>query len=243
MGRADRGGFRPRLVPTLIMVPAVLALVGLGTWQLDRLAWKTALNAERAARLAAPPVRLEASAPATAPEDFRRVTVAGRFDHAREFHLGPRSHKGQPGIHVLTPLVTEAGWTVMVDRGFVPDALRDPARRALGQIAGPTEVTGLARRTAMPGRFTPANEPDRNQWFFVDLAAMAARAGSGTIATFYVEAGPEPVPGGVPIGGLSPHQLPSNHLSYALTWYTLAVALVAIYILSERRARGRDHDR
>ncbi|MBM3486695.1 MAG: SURF1 family protein [Alphaproteobacteria bacterium] len=243
MGRAERGGFRPRLVPTLIAVPAVLVLAGLGTWQLDRLAWKTALNEERAARLALPPVRLDAPPSAAVPESFRRVTLAGRFDHAREFHLGPRKHKSQPGIHVVTPLVTAAGWTVLIDRGFVPDALRDPARRGVGQIAGPTEVTGLVRLPTAPGRFTPANEPDRNQWFFIDLAAMAGRAGAGTVATFYVEAGPEPVPGGVPIGGLTPAQLPSNHLSYALTWYTLAVALVAIYILSERRTRRRDPDR
>ncbi|MDP6708991.1 MAG: SURF1 family cytochrome oxidase biogenesis protein, partial [Alphaproteobacteria bacterium] len=95
--------FRPTLLPTLMTLPALLVLLGLGGWQLQRLEWKEGLIAERQARLAAAPIALPPRFDA-APLAHRRVHLAGTFRHEAEIHLGARVHKGISGIEVLTPL-------------------------------------------------------------------------------------------------------------------------------------------
>lgn len=231
----DRGRFRLRLWPTLITAPALAVLLGLGTWQVERLHWKEGLNATLAARLAAPAVAPEALPVDPADAEFRRVRLDGRFRHDRELYLGPRTLRGEVGVHVVTPFERTSGGTVLVDRGFVPAARKDPATRAEGQVAGVVTVDGVVRLPGRRGLFTPDDEPRANQWFVVDPPAMAAAAGIGAVAPWYADAGPAPNPGGLPVGGQTVVMLPNNHLQYAVTWYGLAAALVVIYVLSSRR--------
>lgn len=230
-------GFRPRLWPTVITLPALGVLIALGTWQVHRLAWKTALLAQRDAALAAPPVPLTATTPPTALR-FRRGVATGVFDHAHELYLGPRVHDGQAGVHVLTPLHLADGAVLLVNRGWVPDGLRDPARRAAGQLAGEQTVRGVVITPHGPGWFTPDNDPARNMWFWVDLQAMGKQVGADLLP--YVLASDDTqVPGGVPIGGQGRIEIRNEHLQYAITWYALAVALLVIYVLYHRRPRGK----
>jgi len=84
-------GRPPLLLPTLLAVPAFLVLLGLGTWQIQRLASKAELNAYRAARAEAPAVDLPAELPDPAAYEFRRVRIAGRFEHDKELFLNARS--------------------------------------------------------------------------------------------------------------------------------------------------------
>ncbi len=134
---------------TALMLAALAVLVGLGVWQLERLQWKEGLIAEIEARSKGAPITLaEAIAIARKGRDpsYYRVRVEGRFDHAKERHLFAQSlSDGTPGWHVITPLKTAGGDMVLVDRGFVPDALKDPSSRPLGQIEGVITVTGLVR--------------------------------------------------------------------------------------------------
>jgi len=238
MAPPDRGGvvrFRLRLWPTLIALPALAVLVALGTWQVERLHWKESLNATLAERLGAPAVTPEALPAGLAEAEFRRVRLDGRFRHDRELFLGPRTLRGEVGMHVVTPFERTAGGIVLVDRGFVPNARRAPATRAEGQVDGTVTVEGVVRLPGRRGAFTPDDDPRANQWFTVDPPAMAAAAGVGAVAPWYVEAGPASNPGGLPVGGQTVAMLPNNHLQYAMTWYGLAVALVVIYVLSSRR--------
>ena len=90
-------GFRPRLVPTLIAVPGIVLLLGLGTWQIVRLAEKNAINEFRAERIAAPAVPLPARLDDVAAWEFRRVALTGTFDHgaraARQRALAARQRR------------------------------------------------------------------------------------------------------------------------------------------------------
>lgn len=235
--------FRPRLGPSLAALLGVLVLLGLGTWQLHRLEWKAAMIAEDVAHRAAPPMALPDRIVDPAVLDNRPVRLAGRFLHERELYLGARSYQGEVGFHVVTPFRLNDGRTVLVDRGWVPPARRDPATRAAGQVAGPLEITGLARVGGWRGSawFRPANEPERNHWLWYDLPAMAARAGlEDPVTAIYVAAAPDPVPGGLPIAVVPEANLRNDHLQYAVTWYALAAALAVIYFLHQSRPlRGR----
>jgi surfeit locus 1 family protein len=233
----------PRLEGFTVLTLAMGAvLLGLGTWQLERLNWKEALIAERTARLAAPPLPLRPGA--TTPEtpgalDFRRVELSGRYRHQDELLLVAPSITGQAGYHVVTPLERPGGDLVLVSRGWIPYRLRAPETRAGGQVEGPVTITGIARTAGRQGLFVPDNEPGNGLWYWRDLEGMAAHLGR-EVAPILVEAGPEPNPGGYPVGGQTLLKLPNDHLGYALTWYALAAALAAVYLVRRRKATRAD---
>jgi surfeit locus 1 family protein len=223
--------FHPRLWPTLAAAAGCLVLIMLGSWQLERLQWKEQLIAERATRLAAPAAALPADSADWAAWDFRKVRAAGAFRHDLEQLFGTRAIGGQFGHHVLTPLVRPDGTAVLVDRGWVPADKAHPAARRAGQIEGPVEVGGIARYRAddVPGWFTPDNRPDESLWFGYDLPAMEEALGLELLPVV-IEADATPNPGGLPQGGQTRTELPNNHLQYVVTWYGLALALLAIYV-------------
>lgn len=227
--------FRPRLIPTLIAIPGILLLLGLGSWQLVRMQEKNAINTFRAERAAAPAVPLPARVDDLAAFEFRRVSVTGTFRHDRELHLNARSQRGNTGYDIVTPLVRADGPPVLINRGWVPYDRKDPATRQAGQVEGTVTVEGILRTEPRKGWLMPDNDSARNIWFWFELPAMAQAAGVPDAAPFYIEAARQSNPGGFPVGGQTIIQLPSNHLQYALTWYALAIALAVIYIVSQRR--------
>jgi surfeit locus 1 family protein len=231
-----RERFRFTLWPTLFTIPAIVFMLGLGTWQVQRLAWKTALIDARDAALAAPAVPMPETTAAAESLDFHHVVAKGSFDHAKELYIGAFDARGIEGFQVVTPLTLVDGRVLLVNRGFVPATRKDPATRPEGQIAGPNEVEGILRVPNPPkGWLVPQNRPGDNFWFYVDVPGMAATAKLDTVLPFYVEAGPAPNPGGFPIGGQTRVALPNDHLQYAITWYLFALTLAVIYFIYHYR--------
>jgi surfeit locus 1 family protein len=223
--------FRLRLWPGLATLAALALLLGLGSWQVQRLHWKEGLIATRAAQLAAPPAPLPATAADWQGWDFRKVSVRGRFRHDLEQLFGAYAIDGRFGQHVLTPLVRPDGAAVLVDRGFVPAERAPVETRREGEIAGRVLVTGIARFRGAdrPAWFTPANQPAKGTWYWYDMVALARTLGLQLLPVV-IEADATPNPGGLPQGGQTRTELPNNHLQYAITWYGLAAALVGVYI-------------
>jgi surfeit locus 1 family protein len=223
--------FRPTLWPTLFSVPALIVLIGLCLWQVQRLHWKDALIADREARVAAEPIAVPAEGGDPAGVDYRRVRLEGAFRHDKELFLGARSLNGNVGYQVLTPFELSGGGAVLVDRGWVPLERKAPESRPEGQLAGPQAIDGIVRLA--PGKvwMQPDNEPANNMWFFVDLPAMKTTSGVALRTDLYVDAGPAQNPGKYPVGGQTRIELPNDHLQYAITWGLLALALAVIYVL------------
>ena len=96
-------------------------------------------------------------------------------------------------------------------------------------------VEGIVRLQKPPGYFTPENEPAKNAWYFVDIGGMAKVAGMPLRSGYYIVASKLDLPGGLPKGGQWRLDIRNDHLQYALTWYSLALALLVIYILYHRR--------
>lgn len=230
--------FRPEFWPTVIVLIGLALLIALGTWQLERRTWKMGLIAEREAALALPPLTAadfdRLSAADADGYALRRVRLTGTWQPDRSLAVAPRSHNGRSGIHVITPLVLAGGRTVLVNRGWAPTGWKPPS-----DAPAAATVTGVARRGGRRGAFTPDNVPDAGQWYYIDVGAMASKLGLDRVAPLYVQV----LDGGgntPPIADPSLPALPNRHLEYALTWYALAIALIAIYILyHRRRARNR----
>jgi surfeit locus 1 family protein len=230
-------GFRPRLVPTLFSVPAVLVLIGLGVWQIERLQWKEGLIAQRDRMVAAVPIAPPQTLAEARANEFRPVADDGVLLNGKEIFLAAASESGGSGYQVLTPLREAGGRIIFVNRGFIPLELKDPAKRSAGQLSGTVRITGLLRiaPAKKPSFFLPDNRPDLNLWFWVDLPAIEMAAGIENAAPFYIDADKTPNPGGWPRGGITRLELPNDHLQYAITWFALAIALSVIYVLYHRR--------
>lgn len=221
-----------------------LGLGALGVWQLQRLAWKEALIAQVAARLAAAPMAFPAPGqwPALGKVDeYRRVSLSGRWAPEHEALAQATTVLGG-GFWVLTPmqLADGAGW-VWVNRGFVPPELRGPGSRpALPQQA---VVTGLLRLSEPGGGPLRKNQPEVDRWYSRDVAALSRRQGlAGPVAPVFVdEAAHADLPRTWPRPGLTVVQFANSHLVYALTWFALAAMVLAAvaYLLWDD---GRKHD-
>jgi surfeit locus 1 family protein len=209
-------------------------LVGLGTWQVLRLHQKEALIARIDERIHSAPLpltRIEDLFAVAGDVDYWPVEVQGTFDHGKERHF-LATHDGASGFFVYTPLMLADGRSVFVNRGFVPYDRKDPATRPEGQVEGAVTVTGLARNalSEKPSSLVPDNDPAKNVFYWKDRNAMAASAGldPDRVLLFFIDAGPTPSPGGLPVGGVTIVDLPNSHLQYSLTWYGLAVALAGV---------------
>jgi len=219
----------------LLGLAALAVLLALGTWQLQRLQWKEELIATIEARTQAAPLPLaevEALYRSAGDVDYTPVTVTGTFHHDGERHF-LATWQGKSGFFVYTPLELADGRLLLVNRGFVPYDLKDPAARPGGEGTGEVAVTGLARNPLgeKPSSLVPDNDPAKNIFYWKDRDAMAASAGlpdGAEMVPFFVDADATPNPGGWPVGGVTLIALPNNHLQYAVTWYGLAAALVGV---------------
>lgn len=237
---------RTLLVPAICTVLVGAVLVGLGVWQLKRLAWKEGLIAQIDERAKAAPQALPPSStwPRLKPADYeyRHVRVDGVFANDKET-LVFRGTEDGPGYLVVTPLRLPDGDTVLVNRGFVPVDLKDHEERAAGDLKGPVHLSGLMRSPESRNIFTPPDDPAKGVFFTRDPTNIAAHLRLADAAPFTIDADSAPVPGGWPRGGMTQLTLPNNHLSYALTWFGLALGLLGVFLtfawrrLAEERAR------
>ncbi|WP_441238958.1 SURF1 family protein [Bradyrhizobium sp. 930_D9_N1_4] len=225
---ARRKAVRPRLWLTVLSLAAFVVLIALGVWQIERRAWKLALidRVEQRVHAPAQPIPSPASWPAvsTANDEYRHVSVTGRFLHDRETLVQAVTEEG-PGYWVLTPLQRSDGTQVLVNRGFVPSDRRDASTRRDGNPDGPVDITGLLRITEPKGGFLRKNVPQHNRWYSRDVTAIAAARDLDHVAPFFVDADAGSQTAGGPIGGLTVVRFPNNHLIYALTWFALAFML------------------
>lgn len=234
----------------LVALFALAGFVALGMWQVNRLHWKTELiqridQRVKAAPVAAPgpaewPALNEASA------EYRRVTLRGRYAHEHETLVQATTALGS-GYWVLTPMRTEQGYWVLVNRGFVPPDKRDRAARAERAGAeGEQTVEGLLRMSEPRGRMLQDNDAAAGRWYSRDVAAIAGARGLGdakSVAPYFVDvAAANDAPLDWPRPGLTVLHFSNNHLIYALTWFVLAgmvAAAIAYAAVTEYRAGRR----
>jgi surfeit locus 1 family protein len=216
-----------RGLPVLLFgLAGVAVLVALGVWQLQRLAWKTAVVAAIDARLAAPPVPVPPH-PSPEADQYRRVRAAGVVE-AGELHVYVPAPGGGAGYRVIAPLRLPDGRRILLDRGFVPVGDKDAPRRL-----GPVTVEGSLHWPQESDRFTSAPDLAKNIWFARDVRPMADALGTEPVllvtAASDDPAGPLPMP-------VTPN-IRNAHLGYAITWFGLAAvwAVMSGYLWRIRR--------
>ncbi len=215
---------------TILTVFGVFVLCSLGYWQLHRLQWKAEILADMDAQyeVDAPntPVSLDFSSDNVA---FMRGYITGIFDYDKSIMLQPRVHDGEVGYHVITPFIVEEdiySW-ILVNRGWVPFDWEKQSSTAGGEV----KIVGMLRRPPKVSSFVPDNNPDEDMWYKVDVEQIAKTKGIEGVSPniFYVE---DDANGDkYPIASATRVEVNNNHAQYALFWFSMAVAMIAIYLL------------
>jgi len=213
----------------LILLLAIVLFAGfssLGTWQLQRRAWKLDLVARVDRQLAKEPVPAPGRSEwGSIGQDYAYlpVTVSGSYQYSGEVLVQALTTLGS-GYWVMTPLRTSDGAIVLINRGFV-DQLH---RTAITRQSGPVKVKGLLRLSEPDGRFLRPNKPTENRWYSRDVMAIskAEEIPAENLAPYFIDADATANSDGWPVGGLTVVKFRNTHLVYAITWYALALLTV-----------------
>ncbi|WP_428688152.1 SURF1 family protein [Roseibium sp.] len=235
------GPLRKLIIPTIAAAAALFVLLNLGFWQLDRLAWKEQLIAqveEDVAKAPVPAPEPQAWKDLATPDDYKRVSVKGSYLDGLVFYYvaltNPSGPVGGPGVFAYVPFETSDGWTVLVNRGFLPQDLAEDARRqALVPPEGEVELTGLLRLSEKPNWTTPDPDLSKRLWFARDTEAMGAFLDlePQRLAPFSIDLDAQfTPPGGLPEAGETIVRFKNDHLGYALTWFGLAATLIGVFL-------------
>jgi len=229
LSTVDRGQRSTFALAALLSLALVLfvGLLGLGTWQVYRRAWKLDLISRvdqrvHAAAVAAPGVDQWPHITAAA-DEYRHVRVTGRYLDSDSTQVMASTSIGS-GFWLLTPLQMADGNVVLINRGFVPPDWKAPAPSAAN---GAVTITGLLRLSEPRGGFLRKNDPTQNRWFSRDVPAIANARALSHVAPYFIDADASTdTRNRPPVGGLTVIAFPNNHLVYAITWYALALMLL-----------------
>lgn len=226
--------FKPQLIPTLVTIPIFLLVAALGIWQIERLSWKNSILQNISAELAAAPVQLpEITAP---PEKYHylHVMLKGQYLHQDEMIRQARYYKGALGVNILTPMRLDDGRYILVNRGWAPNEKSKQESRQESLVGGEQEVEAVISASLGRGLFVPENNPDKNEWFWLDIDAMRAHTGLALIPAV-AEAIKVTTPGGYPISADGHIDIRNDHLMYAITWFAMALSILVIYFVYHLR--------
>ena len=235
-------GFQPTLWPTLFTVPALVVILALGFWQLQRLQEKLAVIEAFEARVTAPAVAPPPAGAPVAEIEFQRVSATGRYLVDKEVLILGRPFDGNTGFHVVVPFALDDGRVILINRGWIPEKF-GPLPRRPARLAPPRDsvtVNGLVHVVRPKGRFVPDNEPGRDMWFTITPSEIGAAKGLDAVATYYIDRlRPTPRDRQLPIGASTEVSVRNDHLQYAITWFSFAISRAVIYVLYHRR-RSRE---
>ncbi|TVQ33733.1 MAG: SURF1 family protein [Geminicoccaceae bacterium] len=232
---SDVMAFRPGLWPTLTVLLSLPILATLGSWQLDRSAWKTALIAELEARQAEAPVPLDLGR-LDAGWEHRRVVVSASLAPEPALRFGVEVQGIEPGHRILQLATLDDGTPVVVNRGWFPERAAVP----LVTPGAAVELIGVVRwiEDRRPAPFTPANDAPRNRWYWYEWDALET-AFATALLPLVIDVTEGPTGPGLPVPQPVVVDLPNNHLGYAMTWFGLALGLAVIYVaFGLQRGRG-----
>jgi len=239
--------FQPGWTVTLAFAAVLPVLVGLGLWQLDRAAEKTAIRDRYVARGEMAPVNVGDEPLDPEAMDYRRARVRGKYQADLTIFLDNQVRDGVPGYHVLTPLdIERAERFILVNRGWVPWG---QSRRSLPEINTPSGLLELKGRLRRPPEeyFTLEDDPGgrgfEKRWQNLDLARYE-RATGLSVSPLVLKLAPSEEEGGGFARRPTEYQDEwiERHKAYAVQWFALALTLVVLYVVLNLKKRETSDD-
>ncbi|HPF46520.1 MAG: SURF1 family protein [Alphaproteobacteria bacterium] len=231
--------FKPRLWPTLISIILLACLLWLGNWQVERLEWKLGLIKQIENRAYAEPVTLPATLSNPEDMEYLSVKVTGKFSNDQEMTLYSVGPNGEAGYDLYTPFADQSGKIIIINRGWVPERMKNQQSRPETLESDIVTVAGLLRAPVKKLWYGPENDPDNNNWYYGNLNAMISAQNLTNVFPMFLYAVSMGNNDGFPIAGRTELNIVNNHLDYALTWYGLAIVLVIIYLIAHLKKKEK----
>ena len=225
--------FAPGKALTAAVAMALVVLVGLGTWQAQKIGPKNALVQSIEDGLSAEPIELPVHLDDPRTLAYRRLYFRGSAMDVAPIRVFGTNLKGRPGYYLYKPVVREFGRGVIVNFGWVPMELETLPDLPVGDI----EVSGVLLLSAEPGSFTPPNDVAGNVWYTADVFDMGAQFNMGAKDHYHFRLFSDHTgdPQTYPQGGQVRVSIPNDHLEYMFTWYGIAAAMLAVFLVYGRK--------
>jgi surfeit locus 1 family protein len=240
--------FKPMLWPSIVSFIVFVMLLSFGTWQIKRLFWKEALIERYISQSQSNPILDPSSLIKTKINEFKSVEVRGSFNHEDELYITGKTYEGNAGFHVVTPFKLTNDKIILINRGWVSEGYRDPNKRKFSLQPGIIIVNGIIRYPQKKGYFVPENDGKNGFWFTIkpsEIFKFLNFNSTEIISNYYIDALRVGEKMTLPIGVSGEPKLRNQHLSYAITWYGLALSLLIVYFsyhVSNGRLRIKKKD-
>ena len=210
-----------KVFPHVFALFAFCFMFSLGVWQMQRLEWKTQLIAKIDKGLNSAPITLT-SYQGIANNEYKLLQVEGEFLTDKDQELLNRTFNGKPGVHILSPIKTKDGNVVIVNRGWVP------VDEKYDKPVGVQVVTGIVRSTQKDNWIALKNEVGKGFWYWVELDKIYQSVDAKP-QDFYLDLVSETPNKTYPYALPKKIELYNEHLTYAITWFSLSLALLITY--------------
>ena len=233
--------FRPMLWPSIFSIITFIILCGFGTWQIKRLYWKEALIQRYITESQSKPISNLSEVSNSELNEFKAVEISGKFLHNNEIYITGKTYEGNAGFHVVTPFKMENNKIVLINRGWVSEGYKNPNKRKFSLTKGLVKLKGIIRYPQKKGYFVPENDGKNGFWFTIkpnQIFDFINITSNPIIDKYYIDALRIGEKLTLPIGVDGKPKFRNQHLSYAITWYGLALSLLFVY-LSYHSSTGR----
>ena len=227
--------FKPSVWLTIFALPSFLILIILGSWQVQRLSWKSDLISNYNNNFQQAPITVKELLKDRKNNKFRRTVIYGEYDHANEIQIIGKTYEGNAGFHIITPFILENNEIIYINRGWVPKKYADKKTRKFSLLEDKVRVVGLVRLPQKKGYFVPENEPENGFWFTIIPEELNRHLNIIGEKEFYIDELNIDEKLKLPMPANGKVQVPNNHLQYAITWYSLALGLLIVYFAWHRQ--------
>ena len=225
--------FRPLLWPTIFTILSLFTLLSLGSWQVYRLIWKNDLISNYLKKFNNEVIYYNNNLNFNNELEYRRINVIGKFLNEKEILVIGKTFEGNAGFHLLTPLITKSKKVILINRGWISEKYKLSNSRKFTIIKNDILVDGIIRKPQNKGYFVPENDPIGNFWFTIkprEIQKALKLDNHDFEKNFYISSIRSSKKLSLPIGVSGTPNFRNQHLSYAITWYSLALVLVIIYL-------------
>ena len=227
--------FKPSVWLTIFAFPSFLILIILGSWQVQRLSWKSDLISNYNNNFQQAPITVKELFKDRKNNKYRRTVIYGEYDHANEIQIIGKTYEGNAGFHIITPFILENNEIIYINRGWVPKKYADKKTRKFSLLEEKVRLVGLVRLPQKKGYFVPENEPVNGFWFTIIPEEFNGHLNIIGEKEFYIDELNIDEKLKLPMPANGKVQVPNNHLQYAITWYSLALGLLIVYFAWHRQ--------
>ena len=227
--------FKPSVWLTIFAFPSFLILIILGSWQVQRLSWKSDLISNYNNNFQQAPITVKELFKDRKNNKYRRTVIYGEYDHANEIQIIGKTYEVNAGFHIITPFILENNEIIYINRGWVPKKYADKKTRKFSLLEENVKVVGLVRLPQKKGYFVPENEPENGFWFTIIPEELNRHLNIIGENEFYIDELNIDEKLKLPMPANGKVQVPNNHLQYAITWYSLALGLLIVYFAWHRQ--------